>query len=42
MHADDKLDETFFRMLQLKRQIERGELTQEQASAAMGQQLFQR
>lgn len=42
MHADDKLDETFFQMLQLKRRIEKGELTNEQASAAMGQTLFNR
>lgn len=42
MHADDKLDETFFQMLQLKRRIEKGELTNEQASGIMGQQLFNR
>ena len=42
MHADDKLDATFFNMLQLKRRIEKGELTTEQASAQMGQQLFNR
>ena len=42
MHADDKLDETFFQMLQLKRRIEKGELTNEQASGVMGQQLFNR
>lgn len=42
MHTEDKLDETFFKMLQLKRRIERGELTNEQASAMVGQQLFNR
>lgn len=42
MHADDKLDATFFNMLQLKRRIEKGELTNEQASTIMGQQLFNR
>lgn len=42
MHKDDKLDETFFQMLQLKRKIERGQLTNEQASAQMGQTLFNR
>jgi len=42
MHSEDKLDETFFQMLQLKRRIEKGDLTNEQASALMGQQLFNR
>ena len=41
MHAEDKLDDKFFKMLQLKRRIESGELTTEQASAAIGQVLFQ-
>lgn len=42
LHIDDKLDATFFEMLNLKRKIERGELTTEQASAFVGQQLFNR
>jgi uncharacterized short protein YbdD (DUF466 family) len=42
LHADDKLDETFFEMLNLKRKIEKGEMTSEQASAVVGQQLFNR
>lgn len=42
MHAEDRLDSTFFEMLQLKRKIERGEITAEQGSAVVGQQLFQR
>ena len=42
MHANDKLDSTFFDMLQLKRRIERGEITADQASAVVGQQLFNR
>ena len=42
MHKDDKLDGTFFEMLNLKRKIERGEMTAEQASAIVGQQLFNR
>ncbi len=42
MHIEDKLDETFFEMLSLKRKIERGEMTPEQASALVGQQLFNR
>ena len=33
---------TFFEMLSLKRRIEKGEITEEQASAAVGQKLFQR
>lgn len=42
MHAEDRLDSTFFEMLQLKRKIERGEMTAEQASTIVGQQLFNR
>ena len=42
MHAEDRLDQTFFEMLQLKRRIEKGEITPEQASTLVGQQLFSR
>lgn len=42
MHAEDRLDATFFEMLQLKRKVERGEITAEQASALVGQQLYNR
>lgn len=42
LHLNDKLDSTFFEMLTLKRKIERGEMTAEQASQIVGQQLFQR
>jgi len=42
MHAEDRLDSTFFDMLALKRKIEKGELTDEQASTLVGQRLFQR
>ena len=42
LHAEDRLDETFFEMLTLKRKIERGEITAEQASQLVGQQLFNR
>jgi hypothetical protein len=42
LHADDKLDETFFFMLQQKRKMERGELNEDQASAIVGQKLFDR
>ena len=42
MHMNDKLDATFFEMLQLKRKIEKGEMTAEEASRIVGQQLFNR
>jgi hypothetical protein len=40
MHMEDRLDATFFEMLTLKRKIERGEITAEQASTIVGQKLF--
>jgi hypothetical protein len=40
LHLEDKLDSTFFEMLSLKRKIEKGEITSEQASAIVGQALF--
>jgi len=42
MHLRGSLDGTFFEMLNLKRKIERGEMTAEQASTVVGQKLFQR
>lgn len=42
MHADDRLDATFFEMLNLKRKIERGEMTAEEASTLVGQRLYNR
>lgn len=42
MHAEDRLDSTFFEMLALKRKIEKGELTADQASAIVGQKMFNR
>lgn len=42
MHLEDRLDQTFFEMLNLKRKIEKGEMTAEQASTVVGQQLFNR
>lgn len=42
LHLEDRLDSTFFEMLTLKRKIEKGEMTAEQASAIVGQQLFNR
>jgi hypothetical protein len=40
MHMNGKLDHTFFDMLQLKRKIEKGEMTEDEASIIVGQKLF--
>ena len=40
MHMNGKLDHTFFEMLQLKRKMEKGELTEDEASIIVGQKLF--
>ncbi len=42
MHMNGTLDQTFFDMLALKRKIEKGEMTEEQASVIVGQKLFNR
>jgi hypothetical protein len=42
MHFDGKLDGTFFEMLKLKMKIEKGEITEDDASKLIGQQLFKR
>lgn len=42
MHAEDRLDTTFFEMLALKRKIEKGEITPEQATQVIGSKLSQR
>lgn len=42
MHSEDRLDATFFEMLALKRKIEKGETTEQEASVVMGQRLFQK
>jgi outer membrane lipopolysaccharide assembly protein LptE/RlpB len=42
MHIHDKLDGTLFEMLALKRKIERGDITAEEASRIVGQTLFTR
>jgi len=42
MHAEDRTDATFFEMLALKRKIEKGEITAEQATQIIGQKLHQR
>lgn len=40
MHMNGRLDHTFFDMLQLKRKIEKGEMTEDEASIIVGQKLF--
>lgn len=40
MHMEGKLDEKFFNMLKLRRQIEKGEITEDEASKIVGQLLF--
>jgi len=42
MHIEGKLDETFFEMLKLRRSIEKGEMTDDEASRIVGQKLFDR
>ena len=42
MHIAGKLDNTFFEMLKLKRKIETGEMTEDEASVIIGQKLFDR
>lgn len=40
LHADDKLDDTFFYMLQEKRKMEKGTTNEDDASVRVGQKLF--
>jgi cellobiose-specific phosphotransferase system component IIA len=40
MHAEDRLDTTFFEMLAMKRKVEKGEMTPEQASVEVGKKLY--
>ncbi len=40
MHLEGKLDEKFFNMLKFRRKVENGEMTQDEASKAVGQMLF--
>ena len=42
MHVEGKLDETFFEMLKLRRKVELGEMTDDEASKLVGQKLFDR
>lgn len=40
MHMEGKLDQKFFDMLRLRRKVETGEITQDEASKVVGQLLF--
>jgi hypothetical protein len=40
MHIDGKLDQTFFEMLKMRRKVETGEMTDDEASRIVGQKLF--
>ncbi len=40
MHFEGKLDEKFFTMLKMRRRIENGEITEDEASKIIGQLLF--
>lgn len=42
MHLEGKLDATFFEMLKLRQKIEKGEMTEDDASKLIGQKLFDR
>jgi len=42
MHYEGKMDDTFFEMLRLRRKIELGEITEDEASKIVGQKLFDR
>jgi hypothetical protein len=40
MHMEGKLDQKFFEMLKLRRKVEKGEMTEDDASKVVGQLLF--
>jgi hypothetical protein len=42
MHYQGKMDDTFFEMLRLRRKIELGDMTEDEASKVVGQKLFDR
>jgi len=42
MHLEGKLDGTFFEMLKLRHKMDKGELTEDEASRIIGQKLFDR
>ena len=42
MHIQGKLDGTFFEMIKLRQKIDKGEMTEDDASKIIGQKLFDR
>lgn len=42
MHSEDRLDATFFEMLSMKRKVEKGEISAEQASVVVGKKLYEK
>jgi hypothetical protein len=42
MHLQGKLDATFFEMLKLRHKMDKGEMTEDEASRIIGQKLFDR
>ena len=40
MHLEGKLDQTFFEMLKLRHKMDKGEMTEDEASKIIGQKLF--
>lgn len=42
MHIEGNLDETFFEMLKLRHKMDKGEMTEDEASKIVGQKLFDR
>jgi hypothetical protein len=42
MHLQGKLDQTFFEMLKLRHKMDKGEMTEDDASKIIGQKLFDR
>ena len=42
MHLEGKLDQTFFEMLKLRHKMDKGEMTEDDASKIIGQKLFDR
>ena len=42
MHAEDRLDATFFEMLSMKRKIEKGEVSAEAAAVVIGKKLYEK
>ena len=42
MHLEGKLDATFFEMLKLRHKMDKGEMTEDEASRIIGQKLFDR